>query len=43
MGELAETFRQSIANYSDAHIIFTDDAARAVDYITNIIQETKTS
>ncbi len=38
---LAERFRRSIANCSDSHISFANDATRAVDYITNIVQETK--
>ena len=41
ISELAERFRQSITNYGDAHITFANDVTDAVDYITQIIQDTK--
>lgn len=40
--ELMERFRRSIAKYSDASIILANDAPEAVDYITQVIPNTKT-
>ncbi len=42
MVELAEKFRRSIANYSDTHVTLAKDITEAVDYITQVTQETKT-
>lgn len=41
MDRLTEEFRRSIANYSDAHITFANDATEAVDYTTHVVQGTK--
>jgi len=41
MGELAEGFMQSIANRSNARIIFAKDAKEAVDYIIQVVPDTK--
>lgn len=42
MGELAEGFLRSIASCSDAHVIFVKDAKEAVDYIAQVVPDTKT-
>lgn len=42
LNKLAEKFLQSIANRSDARVIFAKDAREAVDYIARAVPDTKT-